>query len=911
MSERLAARFTACRAAGRTAFVAFVTAGYPTKADTVPALLELEKQGADVIELGVPFSDPMADGSAIEAASVVAIQNGTIYSDCLAFVKEARARGLTVPVLMMGYYNTFLAAGCEETCKACAAVGIDGFIIVDLPCEEAWRAMAPAAAANGLSLVPLASPTSGPERIAQAVECAMNPIPGMVYVVSLFGVTGARDTEAAAAKTLRLAECKSVVDSIREAAAKLGCTNLPVVVGFGITKREHVLEFSAFADGCVVGSKIVTEIGSGGVAAAGKVVRELSGGPLVTNGASKGVELPPKRQKKKLVDKWNFNNSVFGGRFIPETLMVAHNELEAARAKWKIWFKREELAHTGAHKINNAVGQALLAIKLGKKRIIAETGAGQHGVATAAACAMLDLECVVYMGEVDTERQKLNCFRMAELGATVVPVTSGSRTLKDAVTEALRDWVTNIRTTHYIIGSAVGPHPFPDIVRDLQSVIGNEARAQCLNQTTGAMGHPTFTNGPGRLPAVVIACVGGGSNAIGMFGMFSAFLDDKEVRLVGVEAGGVHGPWTPDGKETDKHSATLTKGTIGVLHGSRTYLLQTPDGQIKETHSISAGLDYPGVGPQHAALKACGRAMRLVSRKEGIDMLHVAKARGVTIDTDVLLTKDDVAARALAQISVDECLMGSEGCWEQRALATSQLLEEYGVAVLPGFLGAAGAAELAAMDFGELLPAAGLPAAPGAGRGDLAALPEESPQKLLEGLDCLVVALRQLPSSLAAARLRLVEFRTCPMVSAYEAGSRYTWHLDNGKRGNGRLLTCVYYLNPSWEAASGGALRLLERSRPGASSQNRDASPEDLPSSRSPPVPRARVLAEVPPLLDTLVLFWSDEVVHEVLPPFRMTRRAISVWYLCPLLGTQHFLAGTSEPAFGRSEGDAALTVTA
>ncbi|CAE8617442.1 unnamed protein product [Polarella glacialis] len=267
------------------------------------------------------------------------------------------------------------------------------------------------------------------------------------------------------------------------------------------------------------------------------------------------------------------------------------------------------------------------------------------------------------------------------------------------------------------------------------------------------------------------------------------------------------------------------------------------------------------------------------------------------------------AARALAQISVDECLMGSEGCWEQRALATSQLLEEYGVAVLPGFLGAAGAAELAAMDFGELLPAAGLPAAPGAGRGDLAALPEESPQKLLEGLDCLVVALRQLPSSLAAARLRLVEFRTCPMVSAYEAGSRYTWHLDNGKRGNGRLLTCVYYLNPSWEAASGGALRLLERSRPGASSQNRDASPEDLPSSRSPPVPRARVLAEVPPLLDTLVLFWSDEVVHEVLPPFRMTRRAISVWYLCPLLGTQHFLAGTSEPAFGRSEGDAALTV--
>merc|ERR1711972_1081158 len=290
--------------------------------------------------------------------------------------------------------------------------------------------------------------------------------------------------------------------------------------------------------------------------------------------------------KKTAADKWNFG--IFGGRYIPETLMVAHDELEAAWNKWKndpefkeelarlrrdfiggptpiyhakrlsaevggaqIWFKREELAHTGAHKINNAVGQALLAMKLGKKRIIAETGAGQHGVATAAACALLDLECIVYMGEVDCERQKLNVFRMKELGADVVPVQSGSRTLKDAVNEALRDWVTNIRTTHYIIGSAVGPHPFPDIVRDLQSVIGNEARAQMLND---ASKHPTFTRGPGRLPDTVIACVGGGSNAIGMF---SAFLDDK-IEIIGVEAGGEAGPPLPDGSGSEKHSATLT-----------------------------------------------------------------------------------------------------------------------------------------------------------------------------------------------------------------------------------------------------------------------------------------------------------------------------------------------------------------
>lgn len=745
MSQRLADRFAACRAAKRTAFVGFITAGYPRLGDTVPAMLEMEKNGCDVIELGVPFSDPMADGSVIEAASVVALKNGVQYSDVLKYCKDARAKGLSVPVLMMGYYNSFLAAGIEETCKAAKEAGVDGFIIVDLPCEEAWRIMAPAAAANDLSLVPLASPTSDPERIAMAAESGLNPIPGMVYVVSLLGVTGMRDKEEAEVKRARLAECKGVVESLRDAAVKRGAKrdDLPIVVGFGITTRAHVEEFGAFADGCVVGSKIVQELKTGGIAAVGRCVRELSGGPLkrVEGDAQDGANRYARAAKsakllaerKKHADKWNFGGSVFGGRFIPETLMVAHEELEAAWNKWKvdpefkaelamlrrqfiggptplyhakrlselvggaqIWMKREELAHTGAHKINNAVGQALLAIKLGKKRIIAETGAGQHGVATAAACALLGLECIVYMGAVDCERQKLNCFRMSEMGAKVVPVQSGSRTLKDAVNEALRDWVTNIRTTHYIIGSAVGPHPFPDIVRDLQSVIGNEARAQMLNQTKGEHGHPTFTVGPGRLPDVVVACVGGGSNAIGMF---SAFLNDTHpsldaakghVKIVGVEAGGEHGPWLPDGTETDKHAATLTNGVVGVLHGSRTYLLQTPDGQIKETHSISAGLDYPGVGPQHAQLKSIGRvdykyatdsqaleAQRFCSRAEGIlpalepshalhqvmeiaktmrkdqivlvnlcgrgdkDMLHVAKYRGVTIDTDVILTKDE------------------------------------------------------------------------------------------------------------------------------------------------------------------------------------------------------------------------------------------------------------------------------
>ncbi len=311
----------------------------------------------------------------------------------------------------------------------------------------------------------------------------------------------------------------------------------------------------------------------------------------------------------------------FGGRYIPETLVAAHEDLEVAYNQARsdpefhreldellhhyvgretplyfaerltrecggarIWLKREDLAHTGAHKINNALGQALLAKRLGKPRIIAETGAGQHGVATATVCAMLDLECVVYMGSEDIKRQSLNAFRMKMLGATLVSVESGSKTLKDAINEAMRDWVTNVETTHYIIGSAIGPHPFPTIVRDFQSVIGKEARAQMLQQA-------------GKLPDVAIACVGGGSNAIGLF---HPFIEDP-VRLIGVEAGG-------SGVGSGKHSATLVAGRPGVLHGTKTYLLQDADGQILETHSISAGLDYPGVGPEHSWLKTSERA---------------------------------------------------------------------------------------------------------------------------------------------------------------------------------------------------------------------------------------------------------------------------------------------------------------
>ena len=316
----------------------------------------------------------------------------------------------------------------------------------------------------------------------------------------------------------------------------------------------------------------------------------------------------------------------YGGQYVPETLMPALFELETAASNaWKdklfvkelnhllktyvgretplyeakrltehyktkkatpqIWLKREDLNHTGAHKINNALGQALLAIRMGKQRIIAETGAGQHGVATATACSMLNLECIVYMGEEDIKRQAPNIYRMEMLGAKVVPVTSGSKTLKDAVNEAIRDWVTNVESTYYIIGSAVGPHPYPYIVREFQSIIGIESRKQIIEKT-------------GSLPNYVLACVGGGSNAIGIF---SAFIDDLEVSLIGIEASG-------EGIDTQKHAATLTKGTPGILHGSLSYVLQDKFGQIQEAHSISAGLDYPGVGPEHSNLKDIERA---------------------------------------------------------------------------------------------------------------------------------------------------------------------------------------------------------------------------------------------------------------------------------------------------------------
>ncbi|CAO1624509.1 unnamed protein product [Sympodiomycopsis kandeliae] len=643
MTDHIRATFKAKADKNEAVFVSFVTAGFPAKEDTVDILLGLEAGGADVIELGVPFSDPQADGPAIQRANEVALAQGVDYRLCLSFVKQARERGLKAPVIFMGYYNPLLAHGEKQAVIDAKAAGANGFIVVDLPPEEAedFRACC---TEEGMSFVPLIAPSTSPKRMKHLAQLADS----FIYVVSKMGVTG-------------------VSSSVNEALPDLlnrlrAVTNAYLAVGFGVATREHFVQVGEHADGVVIGSKLVAVLRDAPASTAARAEAGETYCAEITGKKTGGIQ---RKQPLRIKDAIDQPDSIpqpkldgvvngdrppvpgfdavpdekgilrpprfgkFGGQYVPEALYDCHAELERAYLDalndpefWKefesyyeyigrpselyhatrltehaggatIWFKREDLNHTGSHKINNAVGQILLAKRLGKKRIIAETGAGQHGVATATACAKFGLECVVYMGAEDVRRQSLNAFRMKMLGAKVVAVESGSKTLKDAINEANRDWVTNLSTTHYIVGSAIGPHPFPSLVRDFQSIIGKEVKQQLQAKK-------------GKLPDAVVACVGGGSNAIGMF---HPFVNDKSVRLVGVEAGG-------DGVDTNRHSATLTKGTPGVLHGVRTYLLQAADGQITETHSISAGLDYPGVGPEHAFLKDSGRAEYTVATDE-------------------------------------------------------------------------------------------------------------------------------------------------------------------------------------------------------------------------------------------------------------------------------------------------------
>ncbi|KAI9272485.1 tryptophan synthase beta subunit-like PLP-dependent enzyme [Sporodiniella umbellata] len=621
MASKLRQAFKQAKEQNRPALVNFLTAGYPSPAETVESMLALEKGGVDVIELGIPFTDPLADGPTIQYASTESLKHGTNIQSCLQMVRDARTQGLRVPVVFMGYYNPIISYGEEKIVQDCKDAGVNGYILVDLPPEES-HVFRNICYKHGLSYIPLIAPSTTEKRIKLLASLADS----FIYVISRMGVTGA----ASEVNT----ELPQIISRIRKH------TQAYLAVGFGVSTREHFLTVGAHSDGVVIGSRLITlareatESNEPVAPLLQKYVAEVNGRiqPIETYAASEAehadleVNDAAGRGPFSPDDIKNFYQMQtrygdFGGAYVPEALVDCLTQLEscfinamvdpAFRAEFesyydyisrpsqlqlasrlteetggaKIWLKREDLNHTGSHKINNAVGQILLAKRLGKTRIVAETGAGQHGVATATVCAKFGLECVVYMGEEDCRRQALNVFRMKMLGATVVPVSSGSRTLKDAINEAMRDWVATVSTTHYLVGSAIGPHPFPAIVREFQSVIGKETKTQMLEKA-------------GKLPDAVIACVGGGSNAIGMF---HPFVNEPTVRIVGVEAGG-------DGVDTLKHSATLSLGTPGVLHGTRTYLLQDEFGQITETHSVSAGLDYPGVGPEHAHLKHSGRA---------------------------------------------------------------------------------------------------------------------------------------------------------------------------------------------------------------------------------------------------------------------------------------------------------------
>ncbi|KAF2717789.1 tryptophan synthase-like protein [Polychaeton citri CBS 116435] len=678
--EGIKKAFARAKAENRPALVTYTTAGFPTIEETPSILLAMEAGGADIIELGTPFTDPIADGPTIQHANTQALKNGTSIKTCLQIVRDARKLGLRAPVLLMGYYNPLLAYGEERMLIDSKEAGVNGYIMVDLPPEEAIRFRGHCKK-YGLSYVPLIAPATSEKRMKLLCGIADS----FIYVVSRMGTTGASDVLST-----------GLPDLLKRVHAASG--GVPAAVGFGVSTREHFVEVGKVSEGVVIGSQIITNIGKAPKGEAAKAVEEYchsitlrrnarastngshgistdanangdgSGWVKHENGDSDLKDISTADATKQPASESDPSNGMvhvdavvtdsdrdgpgladqlvalnndekdpsalpsrfgeFGGQYVPESLMDCLVELEQgfndARNDPKFWeefrsyypymsrpsslhiaqhltdkirssapegkganifLKREDLNHTGAHKINNAIGQILLARRIGKTEIIAETGAGQHGVATATVCALMGMKCTVYMGAEDVRRQALNVFRMKLLGASVVAVDAGSRTLRDAVNEALRKWVEKLDTTHYIIGSAIGPHPFPTIVRTFQSVIGDETKEQMQALT-------------GRLPDAVVACVGGGSNAVGMFYPFSK---DPSVKLLGVEAGG-------DGVETQRHSATLTGGTPGVLHGVRTYILQSAEGQITDTHSVSAGLDYPGVGPELSGWKDSDRA---------------------------------------------------------------------------------------------------------------------------------------------------------------------------------------------------------------------------------------------------------------------------------------------------------------
>ncbi|EMD68993.1 hypothetical protein COCSADRAFT_130258 [Bipolaris sorokiniana ND90Pr] len=719
--------FAQCKKEGRSALVTYVTAGFPTAEETPDIMLAMEAGGSDIIELGMPFTDPIADGPVIQTANTQALKNGVTISHVLQMVRDARKRGLKAPVLLMGYYNPLLSYGEEKMLQDAKEAGVNGFIMVDLPPEEALR-FRNFCRSYGLSYVPLIAPATSEHRMRVLCKIADS----FIYVVSRMGVTGATGTMNAALPQL--------LERVHKYSG-----NVPAAVGFGVSTRDHFLSVGKIAEGVVIGSQIINTLlkaapGTGAKAVqeycdgiCGKSSRETTREVGIIETLNDAKEPTGVHVDKVITDadtpdgpgladqldmlntedangdddfkekhKFPARFGEFGGQYVPESLMDCLRELEEgfnsaiddpkfweeyrSYYEWmgrpghlhlaerltehaggaNIWLKREDLNHTGSHKINNALGQVLVARRLGKTEIIAETGAGQHGVATATVCAKFNMKCTIYMGAEDVRRQALNVFRIKLLGAQVVAIEAGSQTLRDAVNEAMRAWVVNLDTTHYVVGSAIGPHPFPTIVRTFQSIIGNETKEQMQAKR-------------GKLPDAVVACVGGGSNAAGMFYPFSK---DLSVKLLGVEAGG-------DGVETGRHSATLSAGTKGVLHGVRTYVIQNNDGQILETHSVSAGLDYPGVGPELASWKDSDRAkfiacndaeafigFKLLSQLEGIipalETSHaiygaIELAKTMNKDQDIVICVSGRGDKDVQSVAEELPKLGPKIGWDLRS----------------------------------------------------------------------------------------------------------------------------------------------------------------------------------------------------------------------------------------------------
>ncbi|GAA5825541.1 hypothetical protein JCM5353_002333 [Sporobolomyces roseus] len=579
MAEHLRQTFQTNTLSNRPTFVAFLTAGFPSPDQTVPLMLAMERGGAEVIELGVPFSDPLADGKTIQEANTVALSHGVNYKMC--------------------YYNPILAYEEKAAVVDAREAGASGFIIGDLPPEEGvnFRGLC---REEGLSFIPLIAPSTTDDRIRYLSTIADS----FIYVVSRMGPTGAQDS---INSTL-----PSFLDRIRSSLAR----PTPLAVGFGVSTRAHFEEIGAVADGVVIGSRLINIVKESKNSGAVKAVEDYCSS--VSSGRTRKGRLitpqlptPPvsrsQSNERKLESNGNFG--LFGGSFVPEALNTCLAELksayEGAKADPEFWEEFRKVAGErngnceleeargltracagariwlkpayGLSRNPNVIGQVLLARRMGKMRIVAETGSGVHGLAVASVCEQYGFECVIYIGETDAERYPNSLDQIRSHGAQVKIVCSGTRKLKDAINDLVQDWVVDLETTYYLTSMAVSPAPYPTIVRDFQSLIGNDVKAQHVK------------------PDAIVACVG--SSAIGAF---HPFIDDKSIRLIAVEAAGL-------GLETDSHSAALSKGSIGVFHGSRTYLLQTAEGQISSTHSIASDLDYPAVPPELAYLYSIRR----------------------------------------------------------------------------------------------------------------------------------------------------------------------------------------------------------------------------------------------------------------------------------------------------------------